>query len=116
MRTYAERVAGTPRQRHLIDFDAPRPQQPAKGELSITTVQMWVMSVLAVSTILHLAGGVMFAAFTVGDGRADIGLIIIAGAFSVAAVAAGRAIHRKKVLSPWLALGLAPVVVALLVR
>lgn len=86
--------------------------------MSLTHVQMWVMSVLAVSTILHLAGGVLFAAFTVGDkgGGADPGLIIIAGAFCVCAVAAGRAIHRKKVVSPWLLLGLAPVIVAFAVR
>ena len=97
-------------------MDNPRPQASSSSGMSITTVQMWVMSVLAVTTILHLAAGVLFAAFTVGEGRADIGLTLISGAFSVAAVVAGRVIHRKKVLSPWLALGLLPVVVALLLR
>ncbi|QWC86641.1 hypothetical protein KLP28_08225 [Nocardioidaceae bacterium] len=107
------------RRRHLIDPADPRPRQSASGyEMSLSTVQMWVMSVLAVSTILHLAAGVFYAAFTLGDRRAgaETGLILIAGIFCVMAVVAGRAIHRKPVLSPWLLLGVAPVVVALLVR
>ena len=109
-------MAAERRQRHLIDFDAPRQPQPSKHDISLTTVQMWVMSVLAVSTILHLAGGVLFAAFTVDDETAEVGLILTSGAFWVAAVVAGRAIHRKPILSPWLALGLVPPIVALLVR
>ncbi|CUR60494.1 conserved membrane hypothetical protein [metagenome] len=78
--------------------------------MSLTQVQKWVMSALAVTTILHLAAGLMLAAYFIDDDRADarIGLVVIAGAFSVIAVAAGRAIHGHRLVSPWLLLGLIP--------
>ena len=44
---------------------------------------------------------------------ARAGLNVIAGAFGVAAVVAGLAIHRRPPLSPWLLLGLLPTVVGL---
>ena len=51
--------APRPRQRHLLDLDNPRPQRSAaEREKSLSRVQRWVMSVLAVTTILHLAAGV----------------------------------------------------------
>ncbi|WP_235736705.1 hypothetical protein [Nocardioides alcanivorans] len=44
------------RRRHLMDMDAP-PKVAQRDPMSLGQVQKWVMSVLAVSTILHLAGG-----------------------------------------------------------
>ncbi len=78
--------------------------------MSLSQVQKWVMSVLAATTILHLSGGLMLAAYFIDPARPDarIGLIVIAGAFAVLAVAAGLAIHGKRILSPWLLLGLLP--------
>ncbi len=73
------------------------------------------MSVLAVTTILHLAAGLALAAYFMDDARpgARIGLNAIAGFVGVLAVASGRAIHLKTPFSPWLLLGLVPGLVGL---
>ncbi len=94
-----------------MDPAAPRLDRPESA--SITRVQTWVMSVLAVTTILHLAAGLLLsAAFVAPDLVVQrVGLVVIAGAFGVVAVAAGLAIHRRPLLTPWLALGTLPAVV-----
>ena len=96
------------RRRHLMDPDNPRPAP--SGSMSLSQVQKWVMSVLVVTTILHLVVGLVAAAAVVDDDRldAEIGLLIIAGAFGVLGIAAALAIHQKPLLSPWLLLGLIP--------
>ena len=78
--------------------------------MSLTTVQMWVMSVLAVSTILHLAFGLIAAAFYLEASRtgAQVCLLLLAGILGVASVVTGAAIHGKPVLSWWLLLGWVP--------
>ncbi len=93
-----------------MDPANPRPLPSARPGMSITHVQMWVMSVLAVSTMLHFAGGLVLAAFYVEEDRLDaqIGLLVLAGAFGVLSVAAGAAIHRKRLPSWWLLLGCLP--------
>jgi len=100
------------RPRHLIDpSDLGRPRDVAAERRSLTRVQQWVMSVLAVTTILHMSAGLVLAARFLPDERgvgAQIGLDVIASIFGVLAVAAGLAIHRRSVRSPWLALGLLP--------
>jgi hypothetical protein len=100
-----------PRRRHLLDLDNPRPQRTAaEQEKSLGRVQRWVMSVLAVTTILHLAAGVAIAAIFMPEDRLDarVGLNVIAAGIGVVAVAIGRMIHQKAPLSPWLLLGLLP--------
>jgi hypothetical protein len=71
------------------------------------------MSALAVTTILHMSGGLVLAAYFIDEDRPDarIGLDVIAGAFGVMAVAAARAIHGKPIVSWWLLLGFAPALV-----
>lgn len=97
----------TPRPRkHLLVPGQPRRQRP--DAMSLTRVQRWVMSTLAVTTILHLAVGLILAAMYVDTLDAQIGLLVIAGAFAVISVAVGLMIHQKKPLSPWLLLGLIP--------
>lgn len=84
--------------------------------MSLTQVQRWVLSALAVTTILHLSVGLVLAAMFLADDRgldAQIGLNVIAAAFGVIAVAVGRAIHGKPFLSAWLLLGLVPGIVGL---
>ena len=73
------------------------------------------MSILAVTTIGHLAGGVAVVAVFTEESRMDarVGLNVIAGVIGVLAVAAGLMIHRRSPLSPWLLLGLLPMVVGL---
>lgn len=104
------------RPRHLMDPDAPRRQRDLAAEQrSLTRVQRWVMSVLIVTTILHLSFGVVVAAMFLPKPvlSAQIGLNVIAAAFGVMAVVAGLLIHGRKPLSPWLLLGVLPGVIGL---
>ncbi len=102
---------------HLLDLDAPRRivQDPEKDARDLARVQRWVMSTLAVTTILHLAVGLVVAAVMLDDSprSSQLGLTVIAGIFGVFAVAAGRAIHGRRILSPWLLAGVAPTAVGL---
>ncbi len=78
--------------------------------MSLSQVQRWVISVAAVSTLLHLAGGLILAAMYVEPDRTDarIGLNVIAAAFGVISVAVFRMIHLRSPWTWWLLLGLAP--------
>ena len=51
-----------PRRRHLMD---PANPQRVVNDQSLTRVQRWVMSVLAVTTILHMSGGLILAALVI---------------------------------------------------
>jgi len=75
--------------------------------MSLTRVQHWVLSVLAVTTILHLSAGLVVAAMVSPASRPDarIGLNILAGVTAMGAVAVGMGIHGKNPLSWWLLLG-----------
>src|ERR1700750_463043 len=94
------------RPRHLLDPNAIRGShlRSTGHQKSLTNVQRWVLSVLAVTTILHLAAGLVLAAVFIDGDRLDarIGLNILAGMVGVGAVAAGLMIHGKSPLSPWL--------------
>jgi len=99
-----------------MDPNAPRPvRDPHAEDRSLTTVQRWVMSTLAVTTLLHLSAGVIIAGMAESDPAmsAQIGLSIIAGAFGVMAVVAALAIHGRSILSWWLLLGPLPTAVGL---
>ena len=98
------------RQRHLMDPNNP---QRMRNDHQLTKVQRTVMSALAVTTIFHLSAGLVIAAYfidDVGDGG-KIGLLVIAAAFGVLAVAAGFVIHKRSPVTPWLLLGLIPAAV-----
>ncbi len=101
------------RRRHLMDPSNPQPA-PAAG-MSMGSVQRWVMSALAVTTIGHFAAGLVIAAIFLGrsDQVARIGLVVIAGVVGIGGVAAGFLIHQKSALTPWLLLGLLPAAVGL---
>ena len=106
------------RPRHLMDPDNPRREtirHSDNGPMHLEPVQKWVLSILAATTIAHLAAGLVIAAMYVDDARtsAQIGLNVLAGAFGVIAVVVFRAIHQKAMLSPWLLLGVVPTVVGL---
>jgi hypothetical protein len=104
------------RPRHLIDPDAPRPVRDTEAELrSLTQVQRWVASTLAVTTILHLTGGLIVAAMFLPNPTlsAQIGLNLIAGWFAVIAIGAGLLIHGRRVVSWWLLLALVPTALGL---
>ena len=100
----------TPRPRkHLMDPHQPRP--PQRYSMSLSRVQTWVLSTLAITTILHLSAGLVVAALFADRPDARVGLLVISGLFGVVAVAAGLAIHKKSLLSGWLLLGWLPALV-----
>jgi hypothetical protein len=87
----------------------PRARRPEP--MSLTNVQRWVMSTLVATTIMHLAVGVMLAAYFSDRSDARIGLLVISGAFGIVAMVAALIIHKHRLLSPWLLLGLVPALV-----
>lgn len=107
-----ENPAPVKRARHLMD-----PNNPVRqvNDRSLTNVQRWVASVLATTTIFHLAAGLVIAAVFMDDGNrvSQIGLCVIAGAFGIIAVGVGLAIHGRSPISPWSVLGLLPTAVGL---
>jgi len=100
------------RQRHLLDPENLQHSHRStqSSQESLTSVQRWVMSVLAVTTIMHLSAGLVVAAIFMDDSRLDarIGLNVIAAIIGVLAVGIGRLIHGRYVLSTWLLIGLTP--------
>jgi hypothetical protein len=85
---------------------APRPQN--RDSMSLSTVQKWVLSTLAATTIMHLAIGLVVAA-AFSDGLDEkIGLLIIGAAFGIVAMVAAMIIHGKRPISPWLLIGFVP--------
>ncbi|WP_210440481.1 hypothetical protein [Nocardioides xinjiangensis] len=103
--------------RHLLDLDAPRQvvQDPEQDARDLARVQRWVMSTLAVTTVLHLVVGLVLAAVMLDDSPASskVGLNVIAGIFGAIAVAIARAIHGRRIASPWLLLGVVPTAIGL---
>jgi hypothetical protein len=101
------------RQRHLMDPSQPRKRASAEDVAKLERVQKWVLSALVVTTIVHLSVGLVIASAVVDDGRRDaqIGLNVLAAAFGVVGVASALAIHKRPLVSPWLALGVLPGVI-----
>ena len=95
--------------KHLMTPGQPRPAQ--RYSTSVTSVQRWVMSSLITTTILHLAAGVVVAAYFSDRLDARIGLLVISGVFGVLAFAAALLIHRHRPVSWWLLPGLVPALV-----
>jgi hypothetical protein len=90
-------------------MDPANPVRPV-NDRSLTQVQRWVMSVLAVTTILHLSAGLVIGAFFLDQDATGsrVALCVIGGLFGVVAVAVGRLIHQRPVGSAWLAVGFLP--------
>ncbi len=93
------------RARHLMDPDNPvRRSDP----MSLSQVQKWILSILAVTTILHLAAGFAVAAVVEDKQSSQVGLLVISAITGVMALFAGFAIHGRRLLSWWLLAGLVP--------
>ncbi|MEZ0580731.1 hypothetical protein [Nocardioides sp. MH1] len=101
-----------PRRRHLMDPDAPRKVADPQDLERLARVQRRVVSVLLITTLIHLTVGLILAAELVADDRLDaqLGLIVVGVAFYVVGVAAVRAINRKPILTWWMLTGLVPLV------
>lgn len=71
------------------------------------------MSVLLATTLLHFSAGIAVAAVLIDEDRVDARIVLnlLAAVTGVLAVAAARAIHGKKLVSPWLLVGVLPGVV-----
>lgn len=95
-------------------MDPDNPIRPVNDK-SLTNVQQWVASVLAVFTVAHLVVGLVIAAVAIDPGyqASRIGLCVIAAAFGVLGLAGGFLIHRRNPLTLWLLLGIVPSVVGL---
>jgi hypothetical protein len=101
------------RRRHLMD--PANPQRPSVESREITVVQQWVVSVLAVTTILHLAFGLAIGGVYADGTRpgAGVGLNVLASLTGIGAVVVARLIHRRSPLSWWLLIGPLPGIVGL---
>ena len=104
------------RSRHLMDPNAPRKIATPEDVARLQVVQRRVMTALVVTTILHLSVGLVIAALAIDESRQveRIGLCIIGAVFGVMGCAAGLAINRRSLLSPWLLPGLIPGIVGVL--
>ena len=98
----------TRRAKHLMTPGQPR---AVRESMSVGSVQKWVVSALAATTIMHLAGGLAFAAYFLDTTAKQVAMLAIATAFGLIAIAAARLIHQVRVLSPWLLIGLTPALV-----
>ena len=98
-----------------MDPNAPRKAPDPKDLERLQRVQRRVMSVLLVTTVLHLSVGLVIAADHVDEDRLDarIGLNVIATAFMVGGIAATLLINHRSWKSPWLLLGLLPGIVGI---
>ena len=95
--------------KHLMTPGQPRPQQ--RYSTSLTSVQRWVMSTLVATTILHLAIGMVVAAYFSDRLDSQIGLLVIAALFGLIAFGAALLIHKRSPWSLWLLPGLLPALV-----
>ena len=103
------------RARHLMDPHAPRPvartgSTSAKPGMTITSVQRWVLTALAVTTVEHFALAFVFGAAYIDESRLPerIVLLVLAAVVGVLGVAAAMMLHERRALSWWLPLGLLP--------
>lgn len=96
-----------------MDPDAPRRAADPQALERLHRVQRRVVSVLIITTLIHLTAGLILAADLIDDDRflAQLGLILIGSAFFVLGIAAVRAINRKPLLTWWMLTGLVPVAV-----
>ena len=101
MSTPAPRV-----RKHLMVPGNPRPTN--REPMSLGTVQKWVLSTLAATTILHMSFGLVVAAVFSERLDAQVGLLVIGAAFGFVAIATALLIHQRRPVSPWLLLGLLP--------
>lgn len=98
-----------------MDPNAPRKATDPKDLERLHRVQRRVVSVLIITTLIHLTVGLVLAADAINDDRryAQVILILIGAAFYVLGIAAVSAINKKPLLSWWMLTGLIPVAAGL---
>lgn len=83
---------------------------PSLTSHSTVMVQRWVLTVLVVSIVFHLAGAMAFAAYLIDPSvpSSRIGLLVISAVMGCLTVGAVLVIHLRSPLTPWLLVGLVP--------
>jgi hypothetical protein len=79
--------------------------------VEVERVQRWVMSALLLTVSTIFATGMAILSGTVDRAGARPGLLSISGVVGLMAMAGMRAINLKRILTPWLLLGLLPAAV-----
>jgi hypothetical protein len=79
--------------------------------VEVERVQRWVMSALLLTVCTIFATGMAILSGTVARAGARPGLLSISGVVGLMAMAGMRAINLKRILTPWLLLGLLPAAV-----
>ncbi len=98
-----------------MDPNAPRKAPDPKDVERLQRVQRRVVSVLMITTVLHLTAGMLILGVDVSDDRMDarIGLFAIATVFTVGGIAGTLILNKRPWLSPWLILGVLPTAFAI---
>jgi hypothetical protein len=81
--------------------------------MSLEQVQRWVGSTFAVTSGFHVAAGIAVAAVMLdrpGTGGRIV-LLFLAALSGLLSIGGGLAIHRHKLLTPWLLIGTIPALV-----
>jgi hypothetical protein len=76
--------------------------------MEVERVQRWVMSTLLLTVCTLFATGMAILSGTVDRPGAKPGLLILSGIVGLMAMAGVRALNLKRILTPWLLLGLLP--------
>jgi hypothetical protein len=79
--------------------------------VQVERVQRWVMSTLLLTVCALLATGMAILSGTVDRAGARPGLLGLSGVVGLMAMAGVRAINLKRILTPWLLIGLMPAIV-----
>ena len=79
--------------------------------MEIERVQRWVMSAVVLTTATIFATGISLLAGQSKQAGAEPGLLTIAAVVGIVAIAAVRVINQRRVLTPWLLLGVLPALV-----
>lgn len=79
--------------------------------MQVERVQRWVMSALLITVCALFSTGMAILSGIVERPGARPGLLGISGVVGLMAMAGMRAINLKRILTPWLLLGLLPAVV-----
>lgn len=86
----------------------------ARAPMSTQKVQQWIISLLVIAVSCFPLGALTAAVAMLSAERHDAALVLVGvmAALGVAAVSAGRLVHRLSPVSPWTLLGLLPALAA----
>ena len=98
-----------------MDPDAPRKAADPKDLERLQKVQRRVISVLVITTLVHMTIGLILAAEAISDDRrgAQVILILLGAAFYLVGIGAVRAINTKPLLTWWMLSCVIPVAAGL---